>query len=71
MIKYQNMQNVMGNSKIVVKNCKSDFSINVNVDESEKLVYFNTKTVVFQNSVYWVHLAGDLIFGFQASPDIN
>ena len=51
MIKYQNMQNVMGNSKIVVKNCKSDFSTNVNVDESEKLVYFNTKTVVFQNSV--------------------
>ena len=45
------MQNFMGNSKVVVKSCKSDFSTNVNVDELEKLVYLNTKTVVFQHSV--------------------
>ena len=64
------MQNVMGNFKIVVKNCKSDLSTNINVNESEKLVYFITKTVVFQDSVYWVHLVWDIIFGFLASLDI-
>ena len=64
------MQNFMGNEENEVKSFNSDFSTNENIDKLEKLVYFYSKTVVFQNSVYWVHLLGDLIHGFLASLDI-
>ena len=65
------MQNFMGNQEDEVKSFTSDFSTNENIDKLEKLVFFfHSKTVVFQNSVYWVHLLGDLIYGFLASLDI-
>ena len=32
---------------------------------------FTVKKQVFQNSVYWVHLPGYLLFGCQSSPDIT
>ena len=64
------MQNFMGNQDNEVKSFNSDFSTNENIDKLKKLVYFHSKTVVFQNSVYWVHLLGDLIYGFLASLDI-
>ena len=41
------MQNLMGNFKIVVERCKSDFVSIVNYDKLGKLVYFDTKTIVF------------------------
>ena len=41
------------------------------MENLEKFFFFTVKIAVFQNSVYWVHLAGDLIFSFLASPDIN
>ena len=44
---YQKMQNFIENSKNVVKRCKSDFVTIVNFDELGKLVYFDSKSVVF------------------------
>ena len=53
-------------------NKKINFDKNIQkLEKLEKSFYFTVKIAVFQNSVYWVYLAGDLIFGFQASPDIN
>ena len=53
-------------------NKKINFDKNIQkLEKLEKSFYFTVKIAVFQNSVYWVHLVGDLIFGFLASPDIN
>ena len=53
-------------------NKKINFDKNIQkLEKLEKSFYFTVKIAVFQNSVYWVHLAGDLIFGFQASQDIT
>ena len=53
-------------------NKKINFDKNIQkLEKLEKSFYFTVKIAVFQNSAYWVHLFGDLIFGFLASPDIN
>ena len=69
---HQKMQKFMEKFIYDMKLLKSDYIL-MKIWQNWKIHQFYTVKQCFllQNLVYWVHLAGDLQLGFQASPDIT